>query len=149
MSEFYINPNRHNGYPSIDTISGDFSPVQQSPYPKNIMYSGSSLFDGYPVMYFWGKFSPVQESPYPKNMFSCDKDKMFGYPAFSTYGEFETFSAFKNAENLAKAVIPESVKYICDYAFWNTALKKITIARDCKYFPHSFPEECEIEFYEE
>jgi len=55
--------------------------------------------------------------------------------------------AFMNATSLAKVTIPYSCKAIGEYAFTNTALKKVKIAPDCTYFPTSFPEGCVVEFY--
>lgn len=56
--------------------------------------------------------------------------------------------AFCNCVNLENVTIPESVNYIGPYAFYNTKLKKIKIASNCVYYDTSFPEDCEIEFYE-
>ena len=56
--------------------------------------------------------------------------------------------AFENAEKLRKIIIPESVKKIGNRSFSGTALKSIKIALDCEYSATSFPECCEIEFYE-
>lgn len=44
--------------------------------------------------------------------------------------------------------IPESVKYIGEYAFAYTNLAKVRIASDCVYSSTSFPEGCEILFYD-
>lgn len=57
------------------------------------------------------------------------------------------YGAFYNATSLSKITIPYSCKYIGEYAFTNTALKKVKIAPDCTYFPTSFPEGCVVEFY--
>lgn len=56
--------------------------------------------------------------------------------------------AFENAQKLRKIVIPESVEKIGTKSFSGTALKSIKIASDCEYSASSFPEGCEIEFYE-
>lgn len=55
--------------------------------------------------------------------------------------------AFCDCVNLRKVIIPPSVKYIGEYAFHNTALTTVTIARDCVFFPTSFPERCTINYY--
>ena len=150
MSSFIINPNKRDGYPVIDDNTHDFGPTQTTPYPKREFYTGSDLLDGYPVMDGWKSFSPVQDNIYPSNMFNIDASKMQGYPSFSFFGDFKNFGAFEFAENLTKITIPRSVRYICDYAFWGcNNLKKVRIHPDCVYFSHSFPEECEIQFYEE
>lgn len=63
-------------------------------------------------------------------------------PAISPIG------SFCNCVNLENITIPESVNYIGPYAFYKTKLKKIKIASNCVYYDTSFPEDCEIEFYE-
>ena len=55
--------------------------------------------------------------------------------------------AFANCVQLTKIEIPASVKYIGEYAFTNTALTTVTIARDCTFFPTSFPPRCIIQYY--
>jgi hypothetical protein len=55
--------------------------------------------------------------------------------------------AFCDCVNLRKVIIPPSVKYIGEYAFYNTALTTVTIARDCTFFPTSFPPRCTINYY--
>ena len=62
--------------------------------------------------------------------------------------EVTPIGAFCNCVNLENVSIPESVKHIGPYAFYNTKLKKIKIASNCKYYDTSFPKDCEIEFYE-
>ena len=147
--EFYTGSNLLDGYPIMDGWKS-FSPVQDSIYPSNMFRIDDSKMQGYPSFSFFGDFSPVQDSIYPSNMFRIDASKMQGYPSFSFFGDFKNFGAFEFAENLTKITIPRSVRYICDYAFWGcNNLKKVRIHPDCVYFSHSFPEECEIQFYEE
>jgi hypothetical protein len=56
--------------------------------------------------------------------------------------------AFCNCVNLENVSIPESIKHIGPYTFYNTKLKKIKIASNCVYYDTSFPRDCEIVFYE-
>lgn len=56
--------------------------------------------------------------------------------------------AFSDCTSLTEITIPESVKYIGPYTFYNTKLKKIKIASSCKFYDTSFPKDCEIEYYE-
>lgn len=77
-------------------------------------------------------------------------EKIDGYPVMeNTMDPFETFGAFYDTPKLSKIKIPPTVKFIADYAFYRTNLKKATISPDCIYYEHSFPEECQVEFYEE
>ena len=62
--------------------------------------------------------------------------------------EQKIIGAFENAEKLRKIVIPESVKKIGENSFSGTALESVKIASDCEYSESSFPEGCEIGFYE-
>lgn len=56
--------------------------------------------------------------------------------------------SFANARNLNKVKIPDSVKFIGEYAFRNTQLTEVMIASDCTYFPTSFPDGCRVIYYE-
>lgn len=56
--------------------------------------------------------------------------------------------AFYDCTQLKKVEIPETVKYIGEYAFANTALTTVKIARDCTFFPTSFPPRCIIQYYD-
>lgn len=54
-----------------------------------------------------------------------------------------------NAADLEYVSIPESVKFIGQNAFTNTSLKSVRISRDCVFYPTSFPEGCQISYYDE
>ena len=80
------------------------------------------------------------------------------YPAFWWYVENNEIKnrylpepvyhgSFCNCEDLKTVIIPESVKYIGDYAFYGTALTSVTIASDCVFAPTSFPPRCIINYY--
>ncbi len=56
--------------------------------------------------------------------------------------------AFENAVNLQKIIIPESVVKIGGKSFSGTQIKSAKIAKNCGYSATSFPENCEISFYE-
>ena len=51
------------------------------------------------------------------------------------------------SSNLSRVTIPRSVKEIGEFTFYNTKLKTVTISKDCKYYPTSFPDGCKINFY--
>lgn len=81
------------------------------------------------------------------------------YPPFWWYVENERLQnrflaepsaqgAFYDCTQLKKVEIPETVKYIGEYAFANTALTTVKIARDCTFFPTSFPPRCIIQYYD-
>ena len=131
-----------DGYPSF---LKNFPPIQTPPYPRYLFACKADYLNSYPS--FLKNFPPTQTPPYPVYLFTCEDDYLNGYPSFRK--ECVTFGAFQFAETLNKIVIPRTVKFISDYTFYGTNIKKATIAPDCKYFEHSFPEECQIEFYEE
>jgi len=110
--------------------------------------------------------------PYPKSYFYVDGDRLTtglipdvqtaeGRPATQWYIDerlgltcglipepyIPKSGAFMNASNLQTVYIPRTCKKIGEWAFRNTALKKVCIAADCTYYPTSFPDGCEIEFY--
>lgn len=61
----------------------------------------------------------------------------------------ELSGAFEGCENLHFVRIPKSVKKIGDHAFTNTALERVMISKSCRYSINSFPQNCEILFYED
>jgi hypothetical protein len=141
--EFIINPSRMNGYPSFDFLPSEFNEISMT--SKYFLKINNDYLNGYPS--FLKNFPPTQTPPYPRYLLSCEDDYLNGYPSFRK--ECITFGAFQFAKMLNNIVIPRTVKFISDYTFYGTNLKKVTIAPDCKYFEHSFPKECQIEFYED
>ena len=87
--------------------------------------------------------TPYFQPPYPPNFWFIDEDKI----THSQIPETIYQGAFCDCVNLKKVIIPPSVKYIGEYAFYNTALTAVTIARDCTFFPTSFPPRCTINYY--
>lgn len=81
---------------------------------------------------------------YEHSSWKIENDKLIN----TDLPEVTPIGAFCNCTSLTNVSIPESVNYIGPYAFYNTKLKKIKIASDCKYYDTSFPKDCEIEFYE-
>jgi hypothetical protein len=59
------------------------------------------------------------------------------------------YGAFLNARELEYIQIPKSVISIGAFAFQNTKLKKVMISKKCRYYPSSFPSDCEVLFYED
>lgn len=136
-----------DGYPRMYNWN-DFSPVQDNDYPCNMFSCVLTKMSGYPSFSSFGDFSPVMSEPHPREMMSCKEEYINGYPTYRVANNFKNFGAFQYSP-IAKVTIPPTVKYISDYTFWNTKIKKVTIHPDCIYYEHSFPEDCQIEFYEE
>ena len=148
------NTNYNQGYPIPDTSMGDVSVMksQSRPYPRLQMSAGDDvpyeINESYPCKLDMGDISHlnIQEKPYPNLLSSIEPDVNEGYPAFRKVAP--SFGAFSNCTTLIKVKIPKSVKWIDDWTFYNTGLTGVRIARDCKYFPHTFPPDCIIEYYD-
>lgn len=88
--------------------------------------------------------TPLMVEPYPPFWWYVDDGKLTN----SYMADEVVQGAFANCTLLRKVEIPASVKYIGEYAFANTALTTVTIARDCTFFPTSFPLRCIIQYYD-
>ena len=122
-------------------------PVQVNPYPKLMLQLDSTLNEGYPSKTDNIDLSvmKVQEKPYPKLMLWFEKDVYENYLSHGT--EVNSFGAFANTPILETVTISKNCKYIADYAFYNSGIKEVKISKDCVYEKHSFPENCEITYY--
>lgn len=120
---------------------------------------------------FYISANPEMVKPYPKAYFQIDETENLtsglipdlthveGRPLFQWYIDEECgvvsgglmtanlMGAFANATNLSEVVIPKTCKKIGRYSFRNTKLTSVTIARDCEYYPTSFPDGCVVNFY--
>jgi len=142
-----LTSTKNQGYLSFADLPDITSLVVQSPpFPKMMTQLISDRNQGYPSFTDITSLV-VQEPPFPK-MMTCLGGTTYnqGYPTFR-YNK-PRFGCFANVTTLIKATIPQTVKYIADYTFYNTSLTKVTIAKDCKYFEHTFPDKCEISYYE-
>ena len=143
----------NEGYPNNNNYLVDVADMkaQKQPFPRILPSVIAGYNEDYPVINEIDATNvKVQTRPFPRILPEMDnEDKLEGYPSFEAVDYITDFGAFCNVPTLIKIKIPSTVKFIQDYSFWNTGLKKVTIAPDCKYFEHSFPEECQIEFYEE
>ncbi len=91
--------------------------------------------------------SNPMEKPYPHAMWRIEPGVNNGLPFNKLMPQEEPSGAFMNARNLEYAYIPRSCKKVGKWAFTNTKLRRVRIAEDCEYYPTSFPQDCEIEFY--
>lgn len=85
----------------------------------------------------------VLSEPYPYIAMTMAENE---YPRHNYLNTIDT-GAFANATSLRYVRIPESVKKIGKTTFRNTTLTSVTIARDCEYYPTSFPDGCVVNFY--
>ena len=132
------------GWPNITNAK-----VQTYPFPKILPAFIAGYNEDYPVINEIDMTNAkVQVKPFPRILPDLEHpEKLDGYPSFGWNDGLDDFGAFARS-NITKIKIPESVKFIQDFTFYDTSVKKVKIAADCVYFEHSFPEECEIEFYE-
>jgi hypothetical protein len=90
--------------------------------------------------------------PYPASLWYLDYEDwilltvLLPKPILSP---LEESGAFYNAESLKYVKIPRTVTSIGIESFKGTKLKKVCISRNCKYYPSSFPSDCQIIFYED
>lgn len=145
--DFICVSTKFDGYPSFRNDDRQFSPPQEGTAYRALFGCDPARMDGYPSFSNTAKFSPAQDGTYYKALMSCYEDYFDGYPSFKN-GRFETFAAFKNIPTLKIVIIPKTVKYIADWAFYNTSITEVKINKDCEYFEHSFPEGCKITYYE-
>lgn len=89
---------------------------------------------------------PPMQKPYPLSLWRVDNEILTNELIESLPLDV---GAFANATQLRKVSIPKSVKKIGRYSFRNTKLTSVTIARDCEYYPTSFPDNCTVKFYPE
>ena len=144
---FNCDSHKMSGYPSY-SFAGNFSPSQSRPYPTNVMSCIKTLTEGYPRFYTYGEFSPTMEEPHQREVMSCKDEFLEGYPTYRVARNFRDFGAFTKSDT-TEIEIPYSVKYICDYAFYDTPITSVKINRHCIYFRHSFPPGCHIKPYKD
>ena len=131
---FIVSSDKNGGYPSFSD-SYDFEIIN---YNNKLMFLTS---DGYPV--FKNKNYPESDSVVNTAFYADGKN----YLQMKNVRFSLISGAFANSINLKKIVIPQSVKFIGENAFRNTALSSVKISSDCVYSQESFPNGCKIEFY--
>ena len=165
-SPFEMDPNKLDGYPSVDVLPdlgwqqydinssvyqyvyGDFTHIDNTSsaygYPN---YNTNAIINEDLIYVIPDSLQEYTYGDFTKIDSSISEIK---YPIFDNALEYyETFGALYDTE-VNKLVIPKTVTFIADYAFYRSSnIKKVKIASECLYYEHSFPEECEIEFYEE
>ena len=145
----------NESYPcNIDMGDISHMKAQTRPYPRLQMSAGADdipyeINESYPCKLDVGDISHknIQEKPFPNLLSSIEPDVNEGYPAFRKVAP--SFGACSNIPTLEEIEIPKSVKWIDDYAFYNTKISKVKIAADCMYFRHSFPRGTRIAFYKD
>jgi hypothetical protein len=88
------------------------------------------------------------QEPHQREVMSCKDGFLDGYPTYRVARNFRDFGAFTKS-NTMEVEIPYSVKYISDYAFYDTPITSVKINRHCIYYAHSFPPGCHIKPYKD
>ena len=126
------------------------------PYPVGVSAPAGFIYDN--IYEVWHFTEGVNNNyPYVEQVVSFNPEGIYtswemGNPTLSYYPYTHLptmLGAFNYCLSLETASIPETVKFIGDYAFWNTSLTEVTIAIDCCYYAHSFPVGCNIRYYGE
>ena len=166
---FTIDPDVCDGYPSfgIKLQPPDFSSIAETYFMKNydifesypsfnrelinsnsipkcMIFIDPDVCDGYPSFGIQID-DEIITKPYPKMMISSTPEFKNGYPSFRMSERM--YGAFADTPLLTEVSIPRTVKRIADWAFYNSAIKEVTISKDCMYGEHTFPKDCKIKFY--
>lgn len=91
---------------------------------------------------------PRYSPPYPSGIWYIENGRLTHSRLPQLIEIDDDKGAFFGVSSLTTAKIPKSVQTIGEKAFAGTGLTKIKISRNCTYSSTSFPEGCEIEFYE-
>ena len=92
----------------------------------------------------------AMQRPFPDALWRIDADVNDGFPYNKLIPGMlpePPSGAFMDAHGLEQVYIPTTCRRIGEFAFTNTALKRVRIHPDCTYFPTSFPPGCVVEFY--
>ena len=151
LHRLYVEPLMY-----IDPVTGRETSrhIQKAPFPKLMFMSGAysstdkysdGCNQGYPCTFYRTDIRRgVQDRPFPRLMPSFEEDNDW-YLSFRK--NCIGFGAASNIQTLEEIEIPRSVRYIADYAFYNTNVKKVKMHPECLYFRHSFPRGTMIAFY--
>ena len=132
---FILSADKNNGYPTFSDAP-DFESVNY--YQNQSMFL---TFSEYPI---FKNRNYLDSTPIVNTDFYADGKN---YLQMKNVRFSLISGAFANSINLKKIVIPQSVKFIGENAFRNTALPSVKISSDCVYSQESFPDGCKIEFY--
>lgn len=132
-----------NGYPSLR-----LGPIVDSNFNSHYVFAtGTDYLNGYPSLQ--QEYVNIIDDflIYSKYVFSHQPDNTYidGYPTLGQQ-DFEHFGVAKDC-TLEEVVIPKSVIFIADWAFYNSNITSVKINRHCVYYPHSFPPGCHIKPY--
>lgn len=126
-------------YPYQDALD-ELIPVFSEPYPTGIFRSNG----GYPYLPNRSRIEVISD-PLPECIFSLKSGE---YPRFPRLNLIK-MGALNGATTLKNVQIPQSCKSLGQYSFNGTNIEQVTISSDCTYSETTFPETCNINFYNE
>ena len=85
--------------------------------------------------------------PYPAGIWYID-DGIFKHALLPSMIGSDNRGAFCGVNTLVSVKIPRTVQQIGAFSFDGTSLTSVKISQYCNYDSTSFPEECEITYYE-
>lgn len=132
-----------DGIPTNDRFIESVDKAITQPYPEGMWRIRSDKLFPWNNL-FLDEVDKAIAEPYPKGVWRVTDTGILTQELLT---EKIDFGAFANAHNLRQVSIPKSCKKIGRYAFRNTQLSSVTIARDCVYYNTSFPEGCVVNFY--
>lgn len=125
-----------------NTVQGNVHNALEPPYPSAFWFvtQDNDITHQGALLDIHNAFQP----PYPSSYWFVDNNDVVHDGELM----YEEMGAFRKCSNFSKIVIPVTTKSLGDYSFDLTALTEVQIASDCTYYPTTFPEECEVTFYE-
>ena len=151
MSIWLLNSGINDGYPYINDTPVEIPPIMKSPYPNimGIWLLYSDINDGYPFINNTVEIPPIMKSPYPDTIMILNSGINDGYP-FINDSEINSIilGSFMYSQ-LNTVSIPRSCQKIGSLAFNQTNVSNVKISSTCDYSSTSFPDNCNIEVYED
>ena len=174
-SDFTLNPNILDGYPSFSELGNFNDNTMDSKYNFTLHIQD---LDGYPSL----RLGPIRDNELNSHyIFKTDTDYLSGYPSLqqeyvNIVDDFLIYSKYVFAHQdepeyidgyptlgqqvlqqfgvgrdstIDELQIPYSVTFIADYAFYDAPITSVKINRHCTYFEHSFPPGCHIKPYKD
>lgn len=90
---------------------------------------------------------PRLVQPYPPGIWYIE-DNTFKHTLLPSMVGSNNIGAFCGVNTLVSVKIPRTVQQIGTYSFDGTSLTSVKISQYCTYESTSFPEDCEITYYE-
>lgn len=119
--------------------------ISTTEFPDAFWRCEDGVNNNYPF-HIMMKIKKMNPDNLPWALFRCTHGINGDYP-YHKLMKLTMEGSFADATNLEEVKVPQSVKSIGPYAFYNTNITEVTISRDCVYFDTSFPPGCVIKFY--